>query len=122
MNIWLWIHEKIENAIRARYNEADEPEENYKQPTKAIRGISTLAGSSRKERLVDYDSSDDNSLSNERRITFHVYPSIGGSVIETRQFDTRKEDHVLTRYVINDEADFAMEVAKIVQLRMMTNI
>jgi len=44
----------------------------------------------------------------------HVYPASGGTVIETRTYDSIKDRHNTNLYVIHSDADMGEEIAKII--------
>lgn len=56
------------------------------------------------------------SLDNGRGMRFTTYKANGGTVIETQQYDHRKDHHVNGLYVITNEQDLGHEIAKIITM------
>ena len=55
-------------------------------------------------------------LSDNRPMTFNIYRANGGSIVELRKYDNRKDHWDNQLHVIPDEADFTDTLSKIVTL------
>lgn len=49
-------------------------------------------------------------------ITFKVYGANGGKIVETSRYDDKRDNENIRRYVIDDNADLAESLAKIVTM------
>ena len=61
-------------------------------------------------------SSKGSDLSDNRPMTFNIYRASGGTIVELRKYDTRKDHWDNQLHVIPDEADFTNTLSKIVTL------
>ena len=57
-----------------------------------------------------------NELSDNRPMTFNIYRASGGSIVELRKYDHRKDHWDNQLHVIPDDADFNDTLSKIVTL------
>lgn len=85
-----WVREDWENA-------REKPEDCY--PSRGI-GISTRSGD----------------LSDNRPLTFNIYRASGGTIVELRKYDNRKDHWDNQLHVISDDLDFNSALSKIVTL------
>ena len=49
-------------------------------------------------------------------ITFKVYGANGGMIVETARYDEKRDNEVIGRYVISDDADLVESLGKIVSM------
>ena len=68
-----------------------------------LRGISS-------NRRVEHNYDD------ETVITFKVYGANGGKIVETSRYDDKKDNESIRRYVIDENADLAESLGKIVTM------
>ena len=57
-----------------------------------------------------------NELGDNRPMTFNIYRAAGGSIVELRKYDSRKDHWDNQLHVIPDDADFNDTLSKIVTL------
>ena len=57
-----------------------------------------------------------NELSDNRPMTFNIYRASGGSIVELRKYDSRKDHWDNQLHVIPDDADFNETLSRIVTL------
>lgn len=55
----------------------------------------------------------------ETVITFKVYGANGGKIVETSRYDDKKDNESIRRYVIDENADLAESLGKIVTVEYM---
>ena len=63
---------------------------------------------------VAIDEGPDLDSRSSTRITVHQ--AVGGTIIQTRRYDERKDNNVENLYIIHKEADLGQELAKIITL------
>lgn len=64
--------------------------------------------------FVSIDEGPDLDSRTSTRITVHQ--AVGGTIIQTRRYDERKDNNVENLYIIHKEADLGQELAKIITL------
>ena len=57
-----------------------------------------------------------NELSDNRPLTFNIYRASGGTIVELRKYDNRKDHWDNQLHVISDDLDFNSALSKIVTL------
>lgn len=67
-------------------------------------------GSGNSIRRVEHNYDD------ETVITFKVYGANGGKIVETSRYDDKKDNEGIRRYVIDENADLAESLGKIVTM------
>ena len=103
----------FDNFIQRCYNRARERDENSsikwveESPRKGRGGLGPVSGSTRR---VEHNY-DDQSV-----ITFKVYGANGGMIVETARYDDKRDNELIRRYVIDENADLAESLAKIVTI------
>ena len=55
----------------------------------------------------------------ESVITFKVYGANGGKIVETSRYDDKKDNEMIRRYVIDENADLTESLSKIVTMEYM---
>jgi hypothetical protein len=70
------------------------------------RGLTAVASTRRVEHNYD----------DESVITFKVYGANGGKIVETARYDDKRDNEFIRRYVIDENADLAESLAKIVTM------
>ena len=90
MNIWLWIHKKIEKSIRARDN------------CNEIEKYHGLGGGMRKDAPVCVE---DDSPNHTNVIAMKMYPAIGGYMLEFMHYDNKQDRQKIERHIISDSGD-----------------
>lgn len=55
----------------------------------------------------------------DKRITFHVYSTSGGRVVETSRYDTKRDESYRNLYIIHHDDDFGKEIDKIITCEYM---
>ena len=78
------------------------------EPRRSRRGRGLTAVSSTRRVEHNYDD--------ESVITFKVYGANGGKIVETARYDDKRDNEFIRRYVIDENADLAESLAKIVTL------
>jgi hypothetical protein len=108
---WLdnWLYAKVRDMWdnKHRYEEAME-ERDYKR-SRAMKMNTLGMGTAMVER---------GSPEGEDRISFELSTAIGGRIVNVRRYDTRKEQHSSTTYVIPNGEDVGSRVAKIINLEL----
>jgi hypothetical protein len=74
------------------------------------RGNPTPSGPVSSTRRVEHNYDD------ETVITFKVYGANGGKIVETSRYDDKKDGESIRRYVIDENADLADSLGKIVTM------
>lgn len=64
-------------------------------------------------------ATDDNERLRADSMTFRLYKSVGGHILETQVYDERNDQNHHTLYMILEDEDFAAQVAKAIMLEMM---
>ncbi len=49
-------------------------------------------------------------------MNFSLYKAVGGHILESRAYDQRTDRHVSTLYMIQEDVDFAKQVAQAIML------
>ena len=99
MNIWLWLHKKIEKSIRERDN--------------------CLEGSNckpMKETLCVDDGPNHNNV-----IAMKMYPAIGGYMVEFMSYDNKQDRQKIERHIISDSGDVTTQVAQAIQHKLLSS-
>jgi hypothetical protein len=52
-------------------------------------------------------------------LNFTLYAAVGGHVLETRVYDSRTDRHIGSLYMIQEDSDFADQVAKAITCEML---
>ena len=77
-------------------------------PKRSRRGKGLIAVASNRRVEHNYDD--------ESVITFKVYGANGGKIVETARYDDKRDNEFIRRYVIDENADLAESLAKIVTM------
>lgn len=93
---------------------------NYSSPLQKLKSIFSSKRYKVKSSLMEPILSDrdvDITLPNSMRFT--VTPARGGTVISVNQYDDKKDENIITLYVIPDDKDFKNEIANIMSLELL---
>ena len=103
-----WFDSFIYRCLnRARSRDEIQPIGLDEHPKK---GRSRLGGAVASVRRVEHNYDD------ESVITFKVYGANGGMIVETSRYDDKRDNEFIRRYVIDENADTAESIARIVTL------
>jgi hypothetical protein len=104
----------FDNWIRRCYNRARERDECVEVDdgwnNNRGRGRLSVGGATSSTRTVAHNYDDDTV------INFKVYGANGGKIVETSRYDDQKDNESVRRYVIDESADLAESLAKIVTM------
>ena len=75
---------------------------------KSHRGLNVISGSENAPRTLDASG-----------MTFTLYKSVGGFILETHRYDSRTDRKVNELYMINEDEDFAKQVAQAIMMESM---
>jgi hypothetical protein len=109
----------FDNWIQRCYNRARERDElievdDWDEPKRSRRGRLDKGGPiSSGTRRVEHNYDDDSV------ITFKIYGANGGKIVETSRWDEKKDNESIRRYVIDENADMAESLSKIVTMEYM---
>lgn len=105
-----WFDSFIQRCYnRARERDEIMPVEDWDNtPKRGRRGKGTPIGPSTRRVEHNYDD--------ETVITFKVYGANGGKIVETSRYDDKKDNESIRRYVIDENADLAESLGKIVTM------
>lgn len=56
---------------------------------------------------------------NQQGMNFNLYRAVGGHILESRVYNDRTDRHEGTLYMIQDDEDFAKQVAQAIMLEQM---
>jgi hypothetical protein len=105
----------LDNWIQRCYNRARDcdqlPEVDgwSSKPKRSGRGKS-LSNHVQSTRRVEHDYDD------ESVITFKIYGANGGKIVETSRYNEKRDNESVRRYVIDENADLAESLSKIVTM------
>ena len=107
----------FDNWIQRCYNRARERDElidvnGWDEPKRGRRskGLTPISSGTRR---VEHNYDDDSV------ITFKIYGANGGKIVETSRYDEQKDNESIRRYVIDENADMAESLSKIVTMEYM---
>ena len=103
--------ERIQLKQIDRIHSGDDLIEESPFPKRSRRG--SKFGVSSGNRRVEHNYDD------ESVITFKIYGANGGKIVETSRYDDKKDSESIRRYVIDENADLAESLSKIVTLEYM---
>ncbi len=103
----------LDNFIQRCYNRARERDQlievdGWDTPKRSRKGPGLNAVPSTRRVEHNYDD--------ESVITFKVYGANGGKIVETARYDDKRDNEFIRRYVIEENADLAESLAKIVTM------
>jgi hypothetical protein len=106
----------LDSFIQRCYNRARERDqlvevEGWDEPKRGRGRLGRGNGSAMSStRRVEHNYDD------ESVITFKVYGANGGKIVETSRYDDKKDNESIRRYVIDENADLAESLGKIVTM------
>lgn len=102
----------LDSFIQRCYNRARSRDENQSIMLDETpkRGRSRLGPVASSNRRVEHNYDD------ESVITFKVYGANGGMIVETARYDEKRDNESVRRYVIDENADLAESLGKIVSM------
>lgn len=108
----------LDSFIQRCYNRARERDENsaivgWDEPKRARGRLGKGGPISNGTRRVEHNYDDDSV------ITFKIYGANGGKIVETSRYDDKKDNESIRRYVIDENADMAESLSKIVTMEYM---
>lgn len=109
-----WLDSFIQRCYnRARERDELMPVEDWDNTPKRSRGRlgrGTANPATSSTRRVEHDYDD------ESVITFKVYGANGGKIVETSRYNEKRDNESIRRYVIDENADLAESLSKIVTM------
>lgn len=102
-----WLKKKF---IEAWNSGSDDTQVSTDREVKLRRGIPINS------RRSDYDGASELSATGMR---FHLYKAVGGHILETHVYNSRNDENEHTLYMINDDDDFAKQVAQAIMMEQM---
>lgn len=105
----------LDNFIQRCYNRARERDqlievEGWDDTPKRSRRGKSLGNPVPNIRRVEHDYDD------ESVITFKIYGANGGKIVETSRYNEKRDNESVRRYVIDENADLAESLSKIVTM------
>ena len=63
--------------------------------------------------------SDSESLSHENVQNIHIFSAVGGRLVEFRRYDRKNDTNHVSRYIIDENADFGEKLSKLCTLEFL---
>jgi hypothetical protein len=110
-----WFRKLIWRLTKRAWEDSDEfaAEEDSGRPGRRIGVVTRTKGIALKDETAHGDQLRAQSM------IFRLYNCVGGHVLETQVYDSRKDEYNHTLYMIRDEDDFAKQIAQSIMVEMM---
>lgn len=112
-----WFRKIVWRIAKQAWEDNDEfaAEEEMKRHHKAAKLIGSLSN----KVYATEDVVEEQDSPRARSMSFKLYKSVGGHILETNVYNRREDEHEHTLYMIKEEDDFAQQVAQSIMLEMM---